>query len=126
MRAYEIRDGFGLDNLVMTERSEPAPGPGEVLIRLRAVSLNYRDLLVVKGVYNPKMPLPRIPVSDGAGVVTAVLVEEGGVVHGTEPFSAGPAARAISASLPTAACRRDFTVPTGIFRISAISRYLRS
>jgi len=72
MRVYEIRDGFGLDNLVLTERPDPSPGPAEVLVRLRAVSLNYRDLLVVKGVYNPKMPLPRIPVSDGAGVVEAV------------------------------------------------------
>lgn len=71
MRAYEIRDGFGLDHLVPVERPDPVPGPGEVLIRLRAVSLNYRDLLIIRGQYNPKLPLPRIPVSDGVGEVVA-------------------------------------------------------
>jgi NADPH:quinone reductase-like Zn-dependent oxidoreductase len=43
-----------------------------VLLRIRACSLNYRDLLVVKGVYNPKMNLPRIPCSDAVGEVIAV------------------------------------------------------
>jgi NADPH:quinone reductase-like Zn-dependent oxidoreductase len=72
MRAYEIRDGIGLDHLTLVERPRPEPGPREVLLRVRAVSLNYRDLLVVKGLYNPKMKLPRVPCSDGAGVVEAV------------------------------------------------------
>ena len=54
------------------ERPTPAPGPGEVLVGVRAVSLNYRDLMVVKGLYNPKMKLPRIPCSDGAGEVVTV------------------------------------------------------
>ncbi len=72
MRVFEIRDGFGLDKLTLAERPTPTPGAGEVLIRMRAVSLNYRDLLVVKGVYNPKMALPRVPVSDGVGEVVAV------------------------------------------------------
>ena len=45
---------------------------GQVLIKLRAVSLNYRDLMVVKGLYNPKLPLPMIPFSDGVGEVVAV------------------------------------------------------
>ena len=44
----------------------------EVEVRVRAVSLNYRDLLVVKGQYDPRLPLPRVPCSDGAGEVTAV------------------------------------------------------
>jgi NADPH:quinone reductase-like Zn-dependent oxidoreductase len=72
MRAYEIRDGFGLDHVHHVERPDPQPGPGQVLVEVRAVSLNYRDLLVVKGVYNPRLPLPRIPCSDAAGVVVAV------------------------------------------------------
>jgi NADPH:quinone reductase-like Zn-dependent oxidoreductase len=72
MKAYEIRGGFGLENLVLTDRPTPKPGPGEVLLRMKAVSLNYRDLLVVKGTYNPKLPLPRIPVSDGVGEVVEV------------------------------------------------------
>lgn len=69
MKVYEIHDGFGLDALRLSERPEPRPGIGEVLLKIRAVSLNYRDLLVVKGVYNPKLPLPRIPCSDAVGEV---------------------------------------------------------
>lgn len=71
MRAWQF-SSFGLDALEMIERPTPTPGAGEVLIRVRAVSLNYRDLLVIRGAYNPKMRLPRIPCSDGAGEVVAV------------------------------------------------------
>jgi NADPH:quinone reductase-like Zn-dependent oxidoreductase len=46
--------------------------PGMVLVKVHAVSLNYRDLMMVKGFYNPKMAFPRIPCSDGAGEVAAV------------------------------------------------------
>jgi NADPH:quinone reductase-like Zn-dependent oxidoreductase len=63
---------FGIDSLELVERPTPQPGPGEVLVRVYAVSLNYRDLLMVKGLYNPKLKLPRIPCSDGAGEVAAV------------------------------------------------------
>ena len=72
MRVFEIRDNFGIDNLVAAERPQPSTGFGQILIKVRAVSLNYRDLLIVKGLYNPKLPLPRIPFSDGAGDVVAV------------------------------------------------------
>lgn len=75
MKAFEIRDGFGLDHLVATERPQPAPGPREVLVRIRAASLNYRDLLTVEGKYNPRMKLPRVPLSDGAGEITALGAE---------------------------------------------------
>ena len=71
MRAWQV-SAFGIDSLEFVERPTPAPGPGEVLVAVRAVSLNYRDLMVVKGLYNPKMKLPRIPCSDGAGEVVAV------------------------------------------------------
>lgn len=71
MRAWQI-SSFGIDSLELVERPTPAPGPGEVLVGVRAVSLNYRDLMMVKGQYNPKMKLPRIPCSDGAGEVVAV------------------------------------------------------
>jgi len=50
----------------------PEPGAGQVLVRVRAASLNYRDLLVAKGLYNPKLPLPIVPLSDAAGDVVAV------------------------------------------------------
>jgi NADPH:quinone reductase-like Zn-dependent oxidoreductase len=72
MRRYELQS-FGRENLKLVERPKPEPaGHGEVLVRIRACSLNYRDLMVVKGVYNPKMRLPIVPFSDGAGVVEAV------------------------------------------------------
>jgi len=71
MHAWQI-SSFGVDSLEFVERPTPTPGPGEVLVALRAISFNYRDLLMVKGLYNPKLKLPRIPCSDGAGLVTAV------------------------------------------------------
>ena len=71
MRVWQV-SSFGIDSLELVERPTPAPGLGEVLVGVRAVSLNYRDFLVVKGQYNPKMRLPRIPCSDGAGEVVAV------------------------------------------------------
>ena len=52
MRAIEIRDRFGLDHLAMIERPMPQPGPGQVLVRMTAATLNYRDLLVAEGSYN--------------------------------------------------------------------------
>lgn len=72
MRVIEIRDGFGIDSLTVTERPEPVPGPRQIVLKLRAVSLNYRDLLVVNGVDRWRPSLPRIPISDGVGVVVAV------------------------------------------------------
>ena len=71
MRAWQI-SSFGIDSLEFVERPTPAPGPGEVLVGVCAISVNYRDLMMVKGKYNPKMKLPRIPCSDGAGEVVAV------------------------------------------------------
>ena len=71
MKVFELR-AVGLDNLVPAERPEPVPAPHEALIRLRACSLNYRDLLLVQGKYNPRMTFPRVPLSDGAGEVVAV------------------------------------------------------
>ncbi|HEX9734783.1 MAG TPA: NAD(P)-dependent alcohol dehydrogenase [Thermoanaerobaculia bacterium] len=72
MRVFEIRDAFGLDRLVAAERPTPEPGPGQVLLEMKAASLNYRDVLTVAGKYNPRQPLPLIPCSDGVGVVAAV------------------------------------------------------
>ena len=69
MRQATIEGAFGIDNVVWREVAEPQPGPGQVLVRMRAASLNYRDYLVAMGRYNPKMPLPRVPLSDGAGEV---------------------------------------------------------
>jgi NADPH:quinone reductase-like Zn-dependent oxidoreductase len=60
---------FGLEHLQTTELPMPQTTPGTVLIKVHAVSVNYRDLLMAKGLYNPKMALPRIPCSDGAGEI---------------------------------------------------------
>lgn len=72
MRKAVLGNAFGLDNLALVECDRPQPGHGEVCVRIGAVSLNYRDLLFVEGTYNPKAPLPAVPVSDCAGVVEAV------------------------------------------------------
>jgi NADPH:quinone reductase-like Zn-dependent oxidoreductase len=72
MHALVLRNGFGLDNLAVTAIPEPEPGPGQVLVRIRAASLNYRDLLIARGQYNPRLQLPRVLGSDGAGEVVAV------------------------------------------------------
>lgn len=72
MDAWRIEGSFGLENLVRAELPNPLPGPGEVVVRLRAASLNFRDLLMIRGHYNPRQPLPLIPGSDGVGVVEAV------------------------------------------------------
>lgn len=72
MRAIQIEGGFGLDALKAVELPDPTPGPGQVLVRVHAASVNYRDLLMVEGMYNARQPLPLIPLSDGAGEVVAV------------------------------------------------------
>jgi len=71
MKAYRLGNFGGPDGWKLEEVPSPIPGPGQVLIRTRAVSLNFRDLLLCKGQYNPKLRLPVIPVSDGAGEVIA-------------------------------------------------------
>src|SRR5437868_15164843 len=71
MKVVELRQ-FGLESLVLAERPEPRPGRGQVLVKMKAFSLNYRDLMMVKGLYNPKLKLPFVPLSDGVGEVVAV------------------------------------------------------
>jgi NADPH:quinone reductase-like Zn-dependent oxidoreductase len=71
MQVVELHT-FAIDSLSVGQRPEPRPGPGQVLVRVRACSLNYRDLLIIKGLYNRKLPLPLVPLSDGAGEVAAV------------------------------------------------------
>jgi NADPH:quinone reductase-like Zn-dependent oxidoreductase len=72
MNLYEIRETKGIDSLIRIERDVPKPGAGEVLVHVRAVSLNYRDLLIAKGQYARGLKVPLIPVSDGAGEVIEV------------------------------------------------------
>jgi NADPH:quinone reductase-like Zn-dependent oxidoreductase len=72
LKVVEIQDRFGVEHLRVTERPRPRVRPGQVLLRMRAMSLNYRDLLMVRGQYDPKQPLPLIPGSDGVGEVVEV------------------------------------------------------
>ena len=71
METFEVQQ-FGIENVALVDREMPQPSVGEVLVRLRAASLNYRDYMVVKGVYNPKLKLPIVPLSDGAGAVEEI------------------------------------------------------
>jgi NADPH:quinone reductase-like Zn-dependent oxidoreductase len=70
MKAYQIQTPDGTEGLKLVDLPEPKPGVGQILIRVRATSLNYRDTAVVSGIY-PGQRLPVIPLSDGAGDVVA-------------------------------------------------------
>jgi NADPH:quinone reductase-like Zn-dependent oxidoreductase len=72
MQVIELAGAFGVDNLRRVERPIPTPGPGQVLLRIHAASLNYRDLMMIDGAYNPRQPLPLVPLSDGVGEVIQI------------------------------------------------------
>jgi NADPH:quinone reductase-like Zn-dependent oxidoreductase len=72
MRLYRLPKAEGIDDLTLTETEPPRPERGEVLVRMRAASLNYRDLMVASGRYAlGKVPPDLVPLSDGAGEVAA-------------------------------------------------------
>jgi NADPH:quinone reductase-like Zn-dependent oxidoreductase len=68
MRAVEA-SGFGLGALHLVQRSVPRPGPGEIVVRVRAATVNYRDLAILKGSYKPNLNPPFVPGSDSSGEV---------------------------------------------------------
>jgi NADPH:quinone reductase-like Zn-dependent oxidoreductase len=72
VRALILQNGFGIENLAFVELPDPVPGPGQVLVRVRAASLNYRDLLIARGNYNPKLKLPHVLGSDASGEVISL------------------------------------------------------
>jgi NADPH:quinone reductase-like Zn-dependent oxidoreductase len=69
---WQVAGAFGIESLVRAEHDPGPPGPGQVRLALRAWSLNYRDWLMVRGQYDPRLPLPFVPLSDAVGVVEAV------------------------------------------------------
>jgi NADPH:quinone reductase-like Zn-dependent oxidoreductase len=81
MKAYELT-GKGLEYLTLGDREKPVPGEKDVLIRVRAASLNYRDLMIAKGVYRREVRYPLIPLSDGAGEIEAVCAGVSGFKKG--------------------------------------------
>ncbi len=73
MRVFQIEGDWGMEHLKLSQRPLPTAGPGQVLVRMQASSLNYRDLVVPQrgyGSYTGELPL--IPVSDGVGTVCEV------------------------------------------------------
>jgi NADPH:quinone reductase-like Zn-dependent oxidoreductase len=72
MKCFELQGPDGVEGLKLVEKPVPRPGPGQVLVRIKAATLNYRDLLTVRGGYGSRQKFPLIPVSDGAGVVEAI------------------------------------------------------
>ncbi|MCG6888338.1 MAG: NAD(P)-dependent alcohol dehydrogenase [Gammaproteobacteria bacterium] len=72
MRAYEIVSDGGVEALALNSRPTPQPGPGEILVRMRASAINYRDLSTILDPAARGIPYPRIPNSDGAGEVVEV------------------------------------------------------
>jgi NADPH:quinone reductase-like Zn-dependent oxidoreductase len=72
MKVFEIGTQQGLESLRESTRPEPRPGPGQAVLRVRAVCLNHRDLLVLSGSYGPRRAAERVPVSDGVGEIIAL------------------------------------------------------
>jgi NADPH:quinone reductase-like Zn-dependent oxidoreductase len=73
MRVYHLpKDGAGIEALVQADRPEPTPGYRQVLVKVKACSLNFRDLAIARGSYRMPVRENLIPLSDGAGEVTAV------------------------------------------------------
>jgi NADPH:quinone reductase-like Zn-dependent oxidoreductase len=71
MKAFVFENRLALDDLRPVEQPAPTPGPRQLLLRMRAASLNYRDLSIARGEYG-SYRLPLVPLSDGAGTVIAV------------------------------------------------------
>jgi NADPH:quinone reductase-like Zn-dependent oxidoreductase len=97
MRCYELQGTSGLDALKFAERPTPQVGPHQVLVKVRAASLNYRDAMIAGGGYARGVKVPVIPLSDGAGEVVAAgahvkNVKEGDRVAGIffQRWLAGP------------------------------------
>ncbi len=72
MKSYHVNAGAGLAGLMMKEHDRPVPGPREVLVRVRASALNYRELMILRGNYPLPIRPDVIPLSDGAGSVVVV------------------------------------------------------
>lgn len=72
MRYVSVNKSFGVENLSIGSEHEPKPSDDEILVRMKAASLNYVDLAVVSGKLDPDIRIPFIPVADGAGMIEEV------------------------------------------------------
>ena len=101
MRVWQVAAPAGPSGLALAERPDPTPGPRDVVVRTRAVSLNYRDLLVISGGYGRQAPPGTIPCSDAAGDVIAAGAEVSRVREGdrvTSTFAPGWQTGALTAA----------------------------
>jgi len=127
MRVIEL-SAFGLDKLELVDREKPEAGPGEVLVRFEAASVNPRDYQIITGHFTPNVPFPLIPLSDGAGIVEAAGDGVSRVSIGdrvTPTFfpewingEALHAERAVSSGLEAPGTLREY----GVYRESAVVR----
>ena len=69
MKAYQVSKEYSISSLELVDKSYPKLLPNEVLVKMKANSLNYRDLMVVTGYSSWRPPVGRIPVSDGVGII---------------------------------------------------------
>ena len=119
-KRWIINGQFGLEHLTWQHAPGRAPGPGEVRLRVRAVSLNFRDLLMVRGHYNPRQPLPLVPGSDCVGTVEAVGPSVEGFPLGTRvcvAFNPGW----LGGPIPATATRTTLGGPVeGVFQESVV------
>jgi NADPH:quinone reductase-like Zn-dependent oxidoreductase len=102
MRAWEIVSDGGVDALALNENPMPAPGPGQVVVKIHASSINYRDLTTIEDPVTRKLPYPTIPNSDAAGEIVALGAGIEGLAVGDrvascffEDWPAGPISAAI-------------------------------
>jgi NADPH:quinone reductase-like Zn-dependent oxidoreductase len=72
MRCYQFSNAISLGSLHLVERSDPAPGPHDIVIRMRAAALNFRDIAMLRGKYHIGVSPPLVPLSDGAGDVIRI------------------------------------------------------
>ena len=73
MKVFQIQDDWSMEHLNIADRDQPVPGPGEVLLQMKAASINYRDLLVpLRGYGSFTGTLPLVPISDGVGEIVEI------------------------------------------------------
>ncbi len=82
MKAWQIGLRTGIGGLQLADHPDPEPGPDEILVKVTAAGLNYRDLMVLRGDYGTDLPEDRVPLSDGVGVIEAVGADVSGLEVG--------------------------------------------